>query len=153
LAKRQEIEKIKAETEKIKQEWKAKTTAEIQKINAETDLEYNKITAEAELIKTQIIEKASADAAEIMANADAYYVTTIANAKQEVAGQIAEAVKLEGQAEKELQKGFAQKRLHDEIMQKIDAIESFANNKNSVIFGEQGGNLMAQVETYKMVQK
>lgn len=153
LAKRQEIEKIKAETEKIKQEWKAKTTAEIQKINAETDLEYNKITAEAELIKTQIIEKASADAAEIMANADAYYVTTIANAKQEVAPQIAEAVKLEGQAEKELQKGFAQKRLHDEIMQKIDAIESFANNKNSVIFGEQGGNLMAQVETYKMVQR
>ena len=88
-----------------------------------------------------------------MANADAYYVTTIANAKQEVAPQIAEAVKLEGQAEKELQKGFAQKRLHDEIMQKIDAIESFANNKNSVIFGEQGGNLMAQVETYKMVQR
>ena len=88
-----------------------------------------------------------------MANADAYYVTTIANAKQQVAPQIAEAVKLEGEAEKELQKGFAQKRLHDEIMQKIDAIESFANNKNSVIFGEQGGNLMAQVETYKMVQK
>jgi len=43
--------------------------------------------------------------------------------------------------------------MHDEIMRKIDAIESFANNKNSVIFGEQGGNLMAQVETYNMVNK
>ena len=43
---------------------------------------------------------------------------------------------MEGQAEKELQKGFAQKRTHDEIMRKIDAIEAFANNKNSVIFGE-----------------
>jgi len=62
-------------------------------------------------------------------------------------------VQLEGQAEKELQKGFAQKRTHDEIMRKIDAIDSFASNKNSVIFGEQGGNLMAQVESYKMVKK
>ena len=75
-----------------------------------------------------------------------------ANAKQEVAPKIAEAVKLEGQAEKELQKGFAQKRTHDEIMSKIDAIEAFATNKKSVIFGEQGGNLMAQVETFKMVK-
>jgi hypothetical protein len=38
-------------------------------------------------------------------------------------------------------------------MRKIDAIEAFANNKKSVIFGEQGGNLMAQVETYKMINK
>ena len=53
---------------------------------------------------------------------------------------IAQAVQLEGQAEKELQKGFAQKRTHDEIMRKIDAIDSFAQNRNSVIFGEQGGN-------------
>ena len=49
---------------------------------------------------------------------------------------IAEAVKLEGQAEKELQKGFAQKRQHDQIMEKINAIETFASNKNSVVFGE-----------------
>lgn len=65
---------------------------------------------------------------------------------------IAEAVKLEGQAEKELQKGFAQKRQHEQIMEKINAIETFASNKNSVVFGEQGGNLMAQVETFKMVK-
>jgi len=38
-------------------------------------------------------------------------------------------------------------------MRKIDAIDSFASNKNSVIFGEQGGNLMAQVESYKMIKK
>ena len=62
-------------------------------------------------------------------------------------------MQLEGQAEKELQKAIAQKRTHDEIMRKIDAIDSFASNKNSVIFGEQGGNLMAQVESYKMVKK
>jgi hypothetical protein len=42
-----------------------------------------------------------------------------------------------------LLKGFAQKRTHEQIMAKIDAINSFASNKNSVVFGEQGNNLMA----------
>jgi hypothetical protein len=64
---------------------------------------------------------------------------------------IAKAVELEGDAEVKLLKGFAQKRTHEQIMQKIEAISSFASNKNSVIFGEQGNNLMAQVETYNMV--
>ena len=64
---------------------------------------------------------------------------------------VAQAVQLEGEAEKQLLKGFAQKRQHDEIMRKIDAVDAFAKNNNSVIFGEQGNNLMAQVETYNMV--
>jgi hypothetical protein len=38
-------------------------------------------------------------------------------------------------------------------MRKIDAVDAFSQNKNSVIFGEQGNNLMAQVETYNMVNK
>ena len=65
---------------------------------------------------------------------------------------IAEAVKLEGDAEVKLLKGFAQKRTHEQIMAKIDAVGAFASNKNSVVFGEQGNNLMAQVETYNMVK-
>jgi len=36
-------------------------------------------------------------------------------------------------------------------MRKIDAVNSFAENKNSVIFGDQGNNLMAQIESYNMV--
>ena len=49
---------------------------------------------------------------------------------------IAEAIKLEGEAEMKLQKGFAQKRTHEQIMQKIQAVEAFTNNKNSVISGD-----------------
>jgi hypothetical protein len=49
---------------------------------------------------------------------------------------IAQAVRLEGQAEAKLQKGFASKRTHEQILKKIDAVNSFANNKNSVIFGD-----------------
>ena len=61
-------------------------------------------------------------------------------------------MQLEGEAEVKLLKGFAQKRTHEQIMAKIEAISSFAANKNSVIFGEQGNNLLAQVETYNMVK-
>jgi len=99
------------------------------------------------------VEKAQAEAAEIVANADAYHATTVANAEKEVAPLISDAVRLEGEAEKQLLKGFAQKRTHDEIMRKIDAVDAFAQNNKSVIFGEQGNNLMAQVETYKMVNR
>ena len=52
-----------------------------------------------------------------------------------------------------LLKGFAQKRTHEQIMAKIDAIQTLAGNKNSIIFGDQGNNLMAQVETYNMINK
>jgi len=62
----------------------------------------------------------------MIAEADAYKATTIANAEKEVAGMIAEAVKLEGQAESKLQRAFAAKRTHDEIMRKIDAVNAFA---------------------------
>ena len=89
----------------------------------------------------------------MIAEADAFRATTIANAEKEVAPLIAEAVKLEGQAEAKLQKGFQSKRQHDEIMKQIQAVNSFASNKSSVVFGDQGSNLMAQVESYKMVSK
>ena len=49
----------------------------------------------------------------MVAEADAYRTTTIARAQQEVAPKIAEAIKLEGEAEQKLQTGFAQKRTHE----------------------------------------
>ena len=49
----------------------------------------------------------------MIAEADAYRTTTIAQAQQDVAGLIADAIKLEGEAEMKLQKGFAQKRTHE----------------------------------------
>ena len=79
----------------------------------------------------------------MIAEADAYKATTIAGAEKEIASKIAEAVKLEGDAEAKLQKGFAAKRQHDEIMRKVDAVNSFAENKKTVVFGDQGSNLMA----------
>lgn len=89
----------------------------------------------------------------MIAEADAYQATTVAQAQAEVAPLIAQAVSLEGDAEKQLQKAFAQKRTHDEIIEKIQAVDSFASNKNSVISGDQAGNLLAQVQTFNMVKQ
>jgi len=33
-------------------------------------------------------------------------------------------------------KGFAQRRTHEQLMQRMDAVDTFAKNKNSVIFGD-----------------
>lgn len=153
MKKQKAIEQIKAKTARIESEWKAKTEALINSIDADTDLKYNEIIAEARLIETKIKEEAQAEAAKIIAEADAYKATTVANAQKDSAGKVAEAVQLEGQAEAKLQKGFASKRQHDEIMRKIDAVNAFANNNKSVIFGNQGDNLMAQIESYNMVNK
>ena len=153
MKKTKEIESIKARTSRIESEWKAKTEALINSIDADTDLRYNEIIAEAKLIETKIKEEASARAAEIIAEANAYKTTTVANAEKDAAPFIAQAVDLEGKAEAKLQKGFAQKRAHNEIMRQIDAVNGFATNNQSVIFGEQGNNLMAQVETFKMVNR
>ena len=50
-------------------------------------------------------------------------------------------------------KGFAQLRTHEQLMQRMDAVSSFARNNKSVVFGDQGQNLLAQVESFNMAQK
>ena len=89
----------------------------------------------------------------MIAEADAYKAITIADAQKDSAPLIAQAVELEGKAESKLQRAFALKRTHEEMMRQVDAVDSLASNKQTVVFGDQGNNLMAQVETYKMVQQ
>ena len=137
MEKQKEIEGIKAKIARTKSEWKANTDALINQINAETELNYNEIIAEAKLIETKIVEEAQAEAAEIVAMADAYEATEISKAQEEVAPMVARAVTLEGEAEQKMLKGFAQKRVHEQLMHKMDAVRSFSKNKHSVIFGTQ----------------
>ena len=64
---------------------------------------------------------------------------------------IARAVTLEGEAEQKMLRGFAQKRVHEQLMSKLDSVNEFSQNKNSVVFGTQSNNLLAQIETFNMV--
>jgi hypothetical protein len=48
-------------------------------------------------------------------------------------------------------KGSKKKRKHLQIMQRLEAMQGMAVNDKTIIYGEQGNNLMANIETFKMV--
>ena len=48
-------------------------------------------------------------------------------------------------------KGLKKKREHIQIMSRLDTLDSLTSNKNVVIFGDQGNNLMSSLESFKMV--
>lgn len=48
-------------------------------------------------------------------------------------------------------KGSKKKRKHQQIMKRLDAANGLAGNQQAVIYGEQGNNLIANIETFKMV--
>lgn len=48
-------------------------------------------------------------------------------------------------------KGSKKKRKHMQIMSRLDAMNGLANNNKAIIYGEQSDNLMANIETFKMV--
>ncbi len=64
---------------------------------------------------------------------------------------MAQAITIEGQIEQALMKGSKKKRKHIQIMSRLEAGGSLANNEKTIIVGEQGSNLMASIEAYKMV--
>jgi regulator of protease activity HflC (stomatin/prohibitin superfamily) len=130
---------------------KEKTVALVNKMNAETEVKYNQILAEANLIETAIIANAKAQAAKIKAEADAYALKTTTEAEKENAEIVAKAIALEGQMESALMKGSKKKRKHLQIMNRLEAMNSLASNSKTVIYGDQGNNLMANIEAFKMV--
>lgn len=48
-------------------------------------------------------------------------------------------------------KDSKQKRKHLQIMNRVEAMEKLASNKKTVIYGEQGNNLLANIEIFKTV--
>jgi len=120
-------------------------------MNAETEVKFNQIVAEANLIETAIIANAKAQAAKIQAEADAYSLKTVTEAEKENAEVVAQAISIEGQMEQGLMKGSKKKRKHQQIMGRLSAGSSLASNSNAIIYGEQGTNLIANIETFKMV--
>jgi len=48
-------------------------------------------------------------------------------------------------------KGSKKKRKHLQIMGRLNAMQGLAGNNKTVIYGDQGGNLIANIETFKLV--
>ena len=120
-------------------------------INATTNVKYNEIIAEANLIETSVLADAKAEAAKIRAEADAYFLTKVSEAEQQNAQIISQAISLEGEAESKMVKAMKRKRKHTQILSRLDAMGDLTQNKDLVVFGDQGDNLMASLASYKMV--
>jgi hypothetical protein len=60
---------------------------------------------------------------------------------------------MEGEAQQKQMKSMKRKRKHQQVMERLNAMGSLALNNQVVMFGEQGNNLMANIESFKMVQK
>lgn len=146
-----EIEKVRATSKRVAAENREKTIALVNQMNAETEVKFNQIVAEANLIETAIIANAKAQAAKVMAEADAYSLKTTTEAEKDNAEIVAQAISIEGQMEQSLMKGSKKKRKHLQIMSRLGAGSGLANNSNAIIYGEQGNNLIANIETFKMV--
>jgi len=97
------------------------------------------------------LAEARKQAAKIRAEADAFAITTVSNAQQTNASKVAQAVSMEGEAEAKMLKGFKARRIHEENMEKLGAMAAMATNKDTVLLGDSGNNLMAGIEGYKMV--
>jgi regulator of protease activity HflC (stomatin/prohibitin superfamily) len=115
---------------------KERTNAITNQINAETEVKYNEILAEANLIETEILANARAQAAKLKAEADAYEVKTLTECERENAETIAQAINLEGEIESKLMKGSKKKRKHMQIMERLNAMETLAQNRKMIIYGE-----------------
>lgn len=130
---------------------KEKTQALSNQINADTDVKYNEILAEANLIENEILNIARAESAKIKAEADAFEIKTLTECERENAEVIASAITLEGEIESKLLKGSKKKRKHLQVMERLNAMELLSQKKQMVIYGEQGNNLLANLEAFKMV--
>jgi regulator of protease activity HflC (stomatin/prohibitin superfamily) len=132
---------------------KEKTLALTNQINAETEVKYNEILAEANIIETEILANARAQAAKLRAEADAYEVRTITECERENADTIAQAINIEGEIEKRMLNGSKKKRKHLQIMERLNAMETLSHNRNMIIYGEQGNNLAANLEAFRLIER
>ena len=48
-------------------------------------------------------------------------------------------------------KAMKKKRKHLQVMERLDAMDAMAKNKDLVVYGDQGNNLMANVAAFGMV--
>lgn len=146
-----EIEKLKASKSRLQAEINEKTKAIVNEINALTSVKYNEIIAEANLIETDILANARAEAAKIKAEAEGHALNLVTQSEQSNAQLVSNAISLEGEAESKMLKGMKRKRKHLQVMERLQSLASLASNKDLVLFGEQNSNLMAAIESFKMV--
>lgn len=143
---------IEAETRKIIQEIMEQTVAEINKIRVESELEAQEIIGETNITKTVITADGAAKAKTKLAKADCYVLKKNAEAQLKAASKVADEITVRGRAEAELAKNLASRRRYEYLMAKLSVIRELALNNSLTILGDQKENILAQLETFKLLK-
>lgn len=92
-----------------------------------------------------------AEAQTITVQAEGYSNLKTAEVMSQVAEKNAEAVKVEGQAEGELNKVLGSRRLYEYLNTKLQVIRAMGTNANLKIFGNSNDNQLSQMAAYRLM--
>jgi len=131
----------------------ARGRAILAEINADTQAEVNCIRAQAEqeigtkknqvkMMLSNVETEAAMEAERVLAEADKKVAEMKAQARVTIAADKADAITALASAEKQVAQALAAKRAYEVAVAKIDTIKILAANKNVVIGGESGDNIM-----------
>jgi len=141
----QEIKELETRMNKVLAEIEADQKLAVNRINAEAGLEAGKINAEKEKVSLELDAKGKAAVSQIEAEAEKYVIETKSKAAVTVSQFKSEAVSVESKAEKESAMKLKTKREYELELKKIQVWKSLSSNANTVISGESGDNLPAQM--------
>jgi len=142
--------KINADTDKIVSEILERKDAKVKEITAKYELEAEKIKAEAKEISNKIIAEGMAQSESIKTEASSYCQKKQAEIELLIAKKVAEALNIEGEAEKTAATLLTAKRELELNMKKLSVLYSLANNPNVSVFGNNNDNLLAQMAAYRI---
>lgn len=142
---------VDAETSKMVAEIHEDTNVEVNKVRVKAELEAAEIQGDIKMTKARITAEGSGKAKKVMAEGDCYALKKEAEAAEKAAKMIADEIKIRGRAEAELAKNLASRRKYEIEMAKLSIIRELALNGKLTLFGDHKENLLAQIETFKMV--
>jgi len=144
----QEIKVLETKMNKVLAEIEADQKLEVNRINAEAGFEAGKINAEKEKISLELEAKGKAEVAKVEAEAEKYVIEVKSKAAVTTSQLKGEATSVESKAEKDAALKLKAKREYELELRKIQVWKSLSSNNNTVITGDSGDNLPAQMYAF-----
>ena len=147
---KRELKVIQANAKKQVAEIKAQGEAEKSQIDADADLKYEQVKGETLITKTQDATKGECEAKLIEVEAKNECSTKIASKMLEVADLKADTINTIGQGESQISQVMQSRRKFEHLNKKLEVIESFKNNQNLKIFGNNSDDVLSQMAAYRL---
>eukprot|EP00347_Sterkiella_histriomuscorum_P018054 403346966 len=148
-----DLKVIQAEGQKMVSEINERTRAEEKKIQAESELKAAEIRAENQILQAKLLAQGLAEADTTSIHAENQSKLILAEQENKVAEKNAEAIKIEGIAEGELQKVLSLRRLYEYLNKKLDVVRQIGQNPNLKIYGNTDDSALSQMAAYGLLNK